>query len=116
MLDNKTVVIYGWKLTGKTKDKFQDSLEAIDENYYDLLANSNVYVDDTMCGEYIYVGAVLANYDADEGDYVIINDKLIKKCTDNYNKFINTHEQYKELFNKTFKNKEPQLYVFQNIY
>lgn len=115
-VDNYTTVVFGWKVEGYDKvKKLQKKLEEIDEDYYDTL--ENYIVDDPMCGNYIYFGAILAHYDAiySDEEEIIIDDELSKACTSRYNKFMDEHPQFKEVF-KEYQEKDPQLYVFQNIW
>lgn len=113
MLDNNTVVIYGWKVDGDIKSDFQQELYDFDEDYFDKY--QDIFVEDTMCGDYIYFGAILAQYDAEEGGEVIINSKLIDKATSRYNKIIKDNPELDKILNE-YKEGEPQLYVFQNIW
>ena len=118
-LDNYTRIVYGWKIEGNKKVKeFEKELEKINKNYYDDYYDFFVY--DSMCGEYIYFGAKLVCYDADEGGEVIINNNLIEKKTDEYHNFLKDHPEIDKFLqsqigiNTTLK--EPQLYVFQQIW
>lgn len=118
-LDNYTRTVYGWKIVGRKKVKeFENELEKINENYYDDYID--FFIDDYMCGEYIYFGAKLVRYDADEGGEVIINNELIKKKTDEYHKFLKDHPELDKFLQTQIgintTSKEPQLYVFQQIW
>ena len=113
MIDNNTVVLYGWKVTDDNIEKLQNELEVWDEDYFDKI--QDIIIEDTMCGNYIYFGAILASYDADESEEVIIDSKLIKKATDVYNKKIKAEPELNKIFKKYAK-KQPKLYVFQNIW
>jgi len=118
-LDNITRVIYGWKVEGHNKvKKFENELEKINENYTEDYID--FLVDDTMCGEYIYFGADLVNYDADEGGEEVINKQLIKEATDDYHNFLKEHPELDEFLKtqigKTTTSKNPQLFVFQQIW
>ena len=118
-LDNYTRSIYGWKIEGRENvHKFQTKLEKINENYYDDYCD--FLVEDTMCGEYIYFGADLVYYCADEGGEVIVNNQLIKEATDKYHNFLKEHpeldEFLKKQIGKTTTAKDPQLYIFQQIW
>lgn len=113
MIDNNTVVLYGWKVTDDNIEKLQNELETWDEDYFDKI--QDIIVEDTMCGNYIYFGAILASYDADEGEEVIIDSKLIKKATDVYNKKIKNEPELDKILKKYAK-KQAKLYVFQQIW
>ena len=118
-LDNYTKAIYGWKIEGsKNVRKIEDELEKINENYYDDYYN--FFVDDIMCGKYIYFGAKLVSYNADEGGEVIINNKLIKESINVYHDFLKEHPELDEFLQKQIgvntTLKEPQLYIFQQIW
>ena len=114
-LDNYTTLIYGWLIEGRENvKKFNKDLEELDENYYDKV--QNVIVDDPMCGEYIYFGAIVARYDAEQDDerYRIIDD-LVENSTNKWNKFIEDNPGFKEVIEK-YKDGDPKLYLFQNIW
>lgn len=118
-LDNYTRTVYGWKIEGRKKVKeFEEELEKINENYYDDYID--FFIDDYMCGEYIYFGAQLVKYDADEGGEVIINNKLINKATSDYHNFLKEHPELDKFLQSQIgintTSKEPQLYVFQQIW
>ena len=117
-LDNYTRVVYGWKIEGsKNVEKFEKGLEKINENYYDDYFD--FFVEDTMCGDYIFFGAHLVNYDVDEGGEEVINTKLINEATDEYHKFLKDYPELDEYLNKQIgkltTSKDAQLYVFQQI-
>ena len=117
MIDNHTIVLYGWKVSGKDKSsEFENACEDVDEDFWDKFLDE-VFISDTMCGNYTYFGAILADYDVDddaEGETVIDND-LVKKCTAKYNKFIVENPELAKVFDK-YKDGEPKLYVFQHIW
>ena len=111
-LDNYTKVVYGWKITDKNKLKqIEDDLENWNEDYF----CEDFIVDDTMCGNYIYFGAILTSYDADEGGEVIIDDELIKTKTKEWNDFLKDNTEFKNIIEK-YKEGDPKLYVFQQIW
>lgn len=118
-LDNYTRSIFGWKIEGRENvHKFASKLEKINKNYYDEYYN--FLVEDTMCGEYIYFGADLVNYDANEENEIILDDELIKKATDDYYNFLKEHPELdkflKKQIGKTTTFKEPKLFIFQQIW
>lgn len=113
MIDNNTVVLFGWKVTEKQVNKLRNELDVWDEDYYDKI--QNIIIEDTMCGNYIYFGAILAKYDVKEGGEVIINDKNIKIATNKWNSFIKENPEFNKII-ESYKRGEPQLYVFQNIW
>lgn len=116
-LDNHTTVIYGWKVEGRDKvSVFEEKLENINENWWDEFLDE-VFISDSMMGNYIYFGAILVNYDVDwgyEGE-VVIDDDLVKKCTANYNKFIKDNPEISKVLDE-YKDGKAQLYVFQHIW
>lgn len=117
MIDNHTIVLYGWKVEGKDKStKFENECEEVDEDFWDKFLDE-VFISDTMCGNYTYFGAILAEYDVDDDDEgeVIIDDTLVKKCTSKYNKFIADNPELAKVFDK-YKDGEAKLYVFQHIW
>lgn len=115
MIDNHTIVIYGWKIEGSDEvRKISRKLEKIDEEYWDKF--QNIIIEDTMSGDYLYFGAILVNYDAGEDhDPVIINSELIDKATSEYNKTIEENFELKKAFKKYTKT-SAQLFVFQHIW
>ena len=121
---NYTKVIYGWKVTGKKIDKIQEELETVcEEVYHNDLYNivDGYIIEDTMCGEYFYFGALLGSmdvYDCERGaDYeIIITDKLVDKVTSAYNQMLKDYPEIEKIFKKYSKDKKPQLYVMQNIW
>ena len=113
MIDNYTSLIYGWKLTGDKMDKFEEAMEEINEDWFDDA--ENVVIKDHMCGNYIYFGAILAHYDSNEENELIIDSKLINKVTKSYNDFIKKNPNIDKIFSKYAKGK-PQLYLLQNIW
>lgn len=123
-LDNYTKVIYGWKVTGNKIDKIQKELETVcEEIYHNDLYNivDSYIIEDTMCGEYFYFGALLGFidvYDCENGaDYeIIITDKLVNKVTSKYNQMLKDYPEIDKIFQKYSKGKKPQLYVMQNIW
>ena len=115
MIDNNTVVIYGWKIEGSDEvRKIGKKLEKVDEEYWDKF--QNIIIEDTMCGNYLYFGAILVNYDAgDDPDPVVINSELIDKATSEYNKTIEDNPELKKVLKKYTKT-PAQLFVFQHIW
>jgi len=118
-LDNYTRVVYGWKVEGSKKvEKFEKELEKVNEDYWDDYCD--FLVTDSMCGEYIYFGAHLVNEDVEDSEEVIINSKLIKEKTDEYHGFLKEHPELDEFLQKQIGNlttsKDPQLFVFQQIW
>lgn len=112
-LDNYTTLIYGWFIEGRENVKnFDNDLEEWDENYYDKV--QEVIINDSMCGEYAYFGAVIVRYFADEEDKNYVIDDLVEKSTNKWNKFIEDNPGFKEVIEK-YKDGEPKLYLFQNI-
>ena len=112
MIDNYTSLIYGWKLTGDKIDKFENDMSCINDDWFDKV--QDVVIKDHMCGKYIYIGAILANYDSYEENEIIINDKLVSNSTKTYNNFIKKNPDIDKIFSKYLKGK-PQLYLLQNI-
>ena len=113
-LDKRTVVMYGWKAEGRDETKkLCRALERWDAEYYDKL--DGLFVEDTMCGEYIYFGAQLVYYDSDEDHEVIITQEIIEESTKRWNDFIKENPKLDKIL-KRFKNGDPQLYVFSHIW
>lgn len=112
-VDNMTKIVYGWKVEGYEQvETLKEKLEAINEDYYDF----DFFIEDTMCGNYFYFGAILGSYDAVwSPDEVIINDALSKRETNRYNRFIKDNPEIAKVLDE-FKTGEPQLYVFQHIW
>lgn len=114
-LDNYTTLVYGWLVEGRENvKKFDKDLEEWDEDYFDKV--QDVIVDDTMCGEYVYFGAIVARYDAEQDDeHHRIVDDLVENSANKWNKFIKDNPGFKEVIDK-YKDSEPKLYLFQNIW
>ena len=57
---------------------------------------------------------------ADEGDEVIVDDKLIKKSTAKYHDFLKEHPELDEFLTnqigKLTTSKDPQMFIFQQIW
>lgn len=123
-LDNYTRVLYGWKVTGNKVHHIEQEIEKIcEEEYHDDMYNiiDNCYIQDTMCGEYFYFGALIGSidvYDSERGgkEEIIVNQKLIDESTKRYNDLIHKYPKLDKVFKKYSKNKDPQLYVMQNIW
>jgi len=115
MIDNYTIVIYGWKIEGSDEvRKVGKKLEKVDEEYWYTF--QDIIVDDTMCGNYLYFGAILVNYDAgDDPESVVINSELITEATSKYNKIIEENPELKKVLKKYTKT-PAQLFVFQHIW
>lgn len=123
-LDNYTRVIYGWKVDEKKVNHIIEEIETVcDEEYHDDMYNiiDDCYIEDTMCGEYFYFGALLGSidvYGAESGGdmEIIVTQELIDKATKKYNDMINKYPKIDKIFKKYAKKQEPQLYVMQNIW
>lgn len=115
MIDNYTIVIYGWEIEGNDEvRKIGKKLEKVNEEYLDKF--QNIIIEDTMCGNYLYFGAILVNYDAREDpDPVVINSELITEATSEYNKIIEENPELKKVLKKYTKT-PAQLFVFQHIW
>ena len=114
MIDNYTTVLFGWKVSGREKvNKIDRDLNKFDDEYYDHF--QDILVEDTMCGNYLYFGAILARYDVSDEEEIVINTELITKSTSVYNNIIKENPKLSKIFDK-YKEGDPQLYVFQNIW
>lgn len=115
MIDNYTIVIYGWKIEGNDEvRKIGKKLEKVDDEYWYTF--QDIMVDDTMCGNYLYFGAILVNYDAgDDPEPVVINSELIAEATSKYNKIIEENTELNKVLKKYTKT-PAQLFVFQHIW
>jgi len=113
-LDNYTKIVYGWKVEDEERENLQNELEVWDEDYWDKV--QDVIVDDTMCGDYMYFGAIIASYDAVyDPEEVIVNDDLIKSQLKEWDKFLDDNPEFANIISK-YKHGKPQLYVFQQIW
>ena len=73
-------------------------------------------INDQMCGNYLYFGAILVNYDVnDDSNPIIINSELITEATSEYNKIIEENPELKKVLKKYTKI-PAQLFVFQHIW
>lgn len=113
-LDNFTTIVYGWKVEKEEVENLKHELEVWSEDYYNQV--QNVIVEDTMCDNYIYFGAIIASYDAVyDPEEVIVNDDLINSEMKEWNKFINDNPEFANIISK-YQCGNPQLYVFQDIW
>lgn len=123
MLDYRVVALYGWKIENKVVNNrkqnnvtnFLKKLQEWDEDYYDDA--QEIMVEDTMRGQYVYVGAIMAYFDPTEDDQVVIldNKELQDKAIAKFNKYIDEHPEFDEIFKK-YKKGEPALYLFNHIW
>lgn len=123
MLDYRVVAIYGWKIENKVVNNrkqnnvtnFLKKLQEWDEDYYNDA--QEIMVEDTMRGQYIYVGAIMAYFDPTEDNQVVILDdkELQDKAIAKFNKYIDEHPEFDEIFKK-YKKGEPALYLFNHIW
>jgi hypothetical protein len=123
MLDYRVVALYGWKIENKVVNNrkqnnvtnFLKKLQEWDENYYDDA--QEIIVEDSMRGQYVYVGAIMAYFDPTEDDQVVILDdkELQDKAIAKFNKYIDEHPEFDEIFKK-YKKGEPALYLFNHIW
>lgn len=123
MLDYRVVALYGWKIENKVVNNrkqnnvtnFLKKLQEWDEDYYDDA--QEIMVEDTMRGQYVYVGAIMAYFDPTEDDQVVILDdkELQDKAIAKFNKYIDEHPKFDEIFKK-YKKGEPALYLFNHIW
>ena len=74
-------VIAGYDLTGFTTDKFDDWRDTKEgEEYFCHQTKGRIQLfDDPMCGDYLYLGYVLAKLDMYEAETVKININDIKR-------------------------------------
>lgn len=120
MLDYRTVVMYGWKISGRESvSNFIRELEAYDEDYYNHM--ERVIVEDTMCGKYFYFGAKLVYQDATaDNTETIITDELIKEKMELWKRYLEEHPKFKDILNYVVPGNidldKPQMYVFQHIW
>ena len=123
MLDYRVVALYGWKIENKVVNNrkqnnvtnFLKKLQEWDEDYYDDA--QEIMVEDSMRGQYVYVGAIMAYFDPTEDDQVVILDdkELQDKAIAKFNKYIDEHPEFDEIFKK-YKKGEPALYLFNHIW
>ncbi len=102
MLDYRVVALYGWKIENKVVNNrkqnnvtnFLKKLQEWDENYYDDA--QEIIVEDSMRGQYVYVGAIMAYFDPTEDDQVVILDdkELQDKAIAKFNKYIDEHPEF----------------------
>ena len=112
-LDNFTTIVYGWKVEKEEVENLKHELEVWSEDYYDQV--QNVIVEDAMCDNYIYFGAIIDSYAAAyDPKEVTINDDLLKSKMKEWNKFINDNPEFANIISK-YQCGNPQLYVFQYI-
>jgi hypothetical protein len=118
-LDYRTVVMYGWKVSGRDKvHALIQELERYDEDYYDHM--ENVTVEDTMCGNYFYFGAKVVYQDATgDNTETIVTDELIKQKMEQWENYLKKYPKFQEILNYIGVDVDltkPQMYVFQHIW
>lgn len=123
MLDYRVVALYGWKIENKVVNNrkqndatnFMKKLCEWNDDYYD--DTQEIMVEDTMSGQYVYVGAIMASFDPTEDKKVVILDdkELQDKAIAKFNKYIDEHPEFDEIFKK-YKKGEPALYLFNHIW
>lgn len=112
MINSYTNVIYGWKFIEEEADKLRHELEVWDEDYIDNIQNICIF--DYMCGDYLYIGAILGKWDEDEdGGEIIVNNDLINSSTKFFNNFIKENPEFDNIIKDYIKDKKPQLYIMQ---
>ena len=92
----------------------QEELENIDEDYMNTL--EKFIIEDPMCGNYFYFGALLGSFDNDFGDddaEIKVDEKLVEKCTSKYNKMLEDYPKFDNVFKK-YQKEIPHLYVMLN--
>lgn len=108
MEDNYVKVIYGWKVPTVDVNKIKDQLENIS---YDTFDKFIIY--DYRCGKFIYIGAIIGEFNCDEGDgEILITSKIAGSKIDKFNSFIKKNENINKVFKK-YMRKQAQLYVVQ---
>lgn len=110
MIDRKVYIINGWSVFGDNVAKMEQELYDIDEYYNDDIQDYFVY--DTMCGEYIYFGAIIDSFNPDEDPLCItIDEKSIYDADQKYKQFLEEYPHYAEIFKKYANNQPPQVMV-----
>lgn len=112
MIDKETIVLYGWKITDNI-DELQNELEIWCEDWIE--ETQDIIVDDPMCNNYIYFGAIIGKYDVIDGGEIIVDNNLIKNAVYKWNKFLEINSEFENIILK-YKNIEPKLYVFQRFW
>ena len=118
-LDYRTVVMYGWKVSGRDNvNALIQELERYDEDYYDHM--EKVIVEDTMCGKYFYFGAKVVYQDATaDKTETIVTDELIKQKMELWEDYLKKYPKFQEILKYIGVDVDltkPQMYVFQHIW
>ena len=114
MIDSYTTIVFGWKFTGDKKDKFEELIEEL--GYYDdnYAIFEDVFVDDTMCGEYCYFGPIVFHEDNNE-DWHSSFDKIdFDRHMKNFTKWKNDNSEiWKKI--EPFCKSESHIYIFNQM-
>ena len=113
-------LLYGYKFIKKKEIKIIDEHyeELIEEKPYSDMFNNDdsdqILVEDTMCGNYVYIGLKLASVDEDEDDACVnISENDIQNLKNRLEKCMKSWPNY---LIDMVKNYEPSLYMFMHAY
>lgn len=117
MVENHTVLLLGWKVQGEDKVReFKKRLDEVDLHWYDKFSGE-WFVNDTMMGNYLYFGVILADYDS-ERDMVgerLITPEYMEHQSNGYRKFLNDNPAIAGVLDM-YGPESPKLYLFQHIW
>lgn len=127
MIDSYTYAIKGWKITGR--DNVHTIYNELDDICSSVYGKEDIYeildgfiIEDSMCGEYLYFGAILNHFNNNENSTdFIIDTKLIAEKVSKFNKMCKDYPEIKKMFDYSIENglteyKEEQLYITLHIY
>ena len=127
MIDSYTYAIKGWKITGR--DNVHTIYTELDDICSSVYGKEDIYeildsfiIEDSMCGEYLYFGAILNYFNNNENSTdFIINTKLIAEKVSKFNKMCKDYPEIKKMFDYSIENglteyKEEQLYITLHMY
>lgn len=108
MIDNYVKVIYGWKVPATDIDNVKDQLG---DEPNEALNKFMVY--DYGCGNFLYIGAIIGEFNCDEDDAeILVTAKAAAPKIDKFNTFMKKNEDINKVFKK-YMRKQAQLYVVQ---
>lgn len=108
MIDNYVKVIYGWKVPAVDVDKVKDQLG------YDIDDALDEYIIyDYGQGLFLYIGAIIGEFDCDEdGGEILVTSKIAGPKINKFNAFMEKNPNVNKVFKK-YMRKNAQLYVVQ---
>lgn len=119
-VDRTSYLLYGFKVEDeKGMDIFDDNYDELmeEEPYSNIFNNSNSdfgIVYDCMCGNYVYIGIVLAELDEYDDDETI--ELSVEELNDLNTKLVEAMKTWPKYLQDLLANMTPKLYFFIHAY